>query len=825
MENSEEKHDGSHPTRKSKSFDLLGLHEEKSEASFRSRETRPTEENGVPHGHLGKKRRNDSPPSAIQSVVKTHLEDSSISGSFSYGFDSGFGKSDNLSGSRGISCIPHGVNNASEAPENVSVLPLLKTDKSNLSSNGRDLSTLGGDANVPRRPRGVLKGKNSPTIKKEASGIFTSIRKKRSRSSNSKLSSHPIIPTQQGRSFVGKRKKRYDDKENGSSRCNSVEHTKPENASSLDKIHKKIKRSRRQRQDASTEKLKHVVSEAISFEDYHEDDEESLEQNAARMLSSRFDPRCTELSGDKSSFPSRSQCKSSSSSSLTQGGRKNLGSVLSSPNAQARELQPRKKRRKGYVKEEKHFYEVFTRTVDPYWVLKRRISVFWPLDQSWYLGLVKDYDPTTRLHHVKYDDRDEEWINLQGERFKLLLLPSEFMSKFCQGKLEFTVKEENVDGTLNTMDDNSASSVLESEPIISWLGRSTSRLKTSSSSILRDRRKSRLKQNPSPSLLDSKEHAIVCPSGTNSKMHSTVSMPDGSADEKTAEFPPAKKKRNCYDEMKFSRVYFRRRSCKKLETLKNKLEEKDELCDFPYSTKLSASVLSGHCSLDHEASDITFTTLKQRERKLMFMLPLQWVSCLAWLSEYSWLYKNFLLYHHGKLLPLWPPICMEIVFLDNNLGLRFLSVEGHLLHAVTVLCLFIRIFHQPNLCSKFTAPQLPVTSIGFKLSPMQGEGRQLLFYVYKFLNTHSSQWLYLGRKLKQLSVKVKVLPLSQCTYASLKEFFRADEKRPYHSDSWQPITLEVLLRLLIYPEPLLPIKKEESSLYFTFDAIFLFSRP
>ncbi|CAA7408838.1 unnamed protein product [Spirodela intermedia] len=657
---SEEKHDGSHPTRKSKSFDLLGLHEEKSEASIRSRETRPTEENGIPDGHLRKERRNDSPPSAIQSAVKTHHEDSNISGSFSYGFDSGIEKSYSLSGSRGISCIPPGESNASDALENVTVSPPQKTDKSNLSSNGRYLSILGGDASIPRRPRGVLKRKNSPTIIKEASGLFTSIRKSKSRSSNSKLSSHPIIPTQQDRLFVGKRKKIYDDKENGSSRCNSVEHSKQENATSLHKIHKKTKRSRRQRQDASTGKLKHVVGESISFEDYNEDDEESLEQNAARMLSSRFDPRCTELSGDKSSFPSKSLAKSSSCSPLTQGGRKSLGSVLSSPNAEGRALRPRKKRRKGYVKEQRHFYEVFTRTVDPYWVLERRISVFWPLDQSWYLGLIKDYNPITKLHHVKYDDRDEEWINLQGERFKLLLLPSEFMSKFCQGKLEFTVKEENVDGTLSTMDDNCASSVLESEPIISWLTRSTSRLKTSSSGILRDKRKSYLKKNISPSLLDKKEHAIGCPSGTNSKMHSTVNMPDGLTDEKTVEFPRAKKKRNCYDDMKFTFVYFRRRSAKKLETLENKWDKKDELCDLPYSTKLSASVLGGYCSLNHEASDITFTTLKHREKKLKFMLPLRWVPCLAWLSEYSWLYKKILLYHHGKLLPLWPPICMEI---------------------------------------------------------------------------------------------------------------------------------------------------------------------
>lgn len=73
---------------------------------------------------------------------------------------------------------------------------------------------------------------------------------------------------------------------------------------------------------------------------------------------------------------------------------------------------------KGLVRRH-HIYEIFSRDLDAYWVLNQRIKVFWLLDQSWYFGLVINYD--LERNYVKYDDCDEEWINLQNERFKLLL--------------------------------------------------------------------------------------------------------------------------------------------------------------------------------------------------------------------------------------------------------------------------------------------------------------------------------------------------------------------------------------------------------------------
>ena len=138
-----------------------------------------------------------------------------------------------------------------------------------------------------------------------------------------------------------------------------------------------------------------------------------------------------------------------------------------------------------------HFYKIFSRNFDAYRVLNRRIKVFWPLDQSWYFGLVKDYDPERKLHHVKYDDRDEEWIDLRHERFKLLLLPSEVPGKADRKKMEMGDKcpdDENEERKrkkregkkdLSMKDDNCIGGYMDSKPIISWLARSSRWIKSS----------------------------------------------------------------------------------------------------------------------------------------------------------------------------------------------------------------------------------------------------------------------------------------------------------------------------------------------------------
>lgn len=45
-------------------------------------------------------------------------------------------------------------------------------------------------------------------------------------------------------------------------------------------------------------------------------------------------------------------------------------------------------------------------------------QLFWPLDADWYSGLLVSYNSETSRHHVKYEDVDEEILNLSNERVK-----------------------------------------------------------------------------------------------------------------------------------------------------------------------------------------------------------------------------------------------------------------------------------------------------------------------------------------------------------------------------------------------------------------------
>ncbi|KAF2304519.1 hypothetical protein GH714_032884 [Hevea brasiliensis] len=137
--------------------------------------------------------------------------------------------------------------------------------------------------------------------------------------------------------------------------------------------------------------------------------------------------------GEKNSgkhFEEEAECPGHLAEFTAHGSNYVSGSESASVDTAGRVLRPRKQHReKGSSRKRRHYYEIFTGDLDAYWVLNRRIKVFWPLDQSWYYGLISDYDTVKKLHHIKYDDRDEEWINLQDERFKLLLLPSEVPGK------------------------------------------------------------------------------------------------------------------------------------------------------------------------------------------------------------------------------------------------------------------------------------------------------------------------------------------------------------------------------------------------------------
>ncbi|KAJ6361432.1 hypothetical protein OIU78_001969 [Salix suchowensis] len=221
------------------------------------------------------------------------------------------------------------------------------------------------------------------------------------------------------------------------------------------------KRSRKKKDMVSdmkrTKEADPSVDTSIKISDVlHDEDEENLEENAAMIYVS--------------------------------------GSESSSVDTDGRVLRPRKQNKeKGSMRKRRHYYEIFFGDLDAHWVLNRRIKVFWPLDQSWYHGLVGDYDEDRKLHHVKYDDRDEEWINLQNERFKLLLLPGE-------------VSE----------DDSYEGAYMDSEPIISWLARSTHRVKSSPLCSLKKQKISYMSSTRTPLSSLNRDRGKLCSNSVSS---------------------------------------------------------------------------------------------------------------------------------------------------------------------------------------------------------------------------------------------------------------------------------------------------------------------
>lgn len=45
-------------------------------------------------------------------------------------------------------------------------------------------------------------------------------------------------------------------------------------------------------------------------------------------------------------------------------------------------------------------------------MLGKKVRVFWPLDEQWYVGVVRQYDPTTGEHLLTYPDGDTEWVRI-----------------------------------------------------------------------------------------------------------------------------------------------------------------------------------------------------------------------------------------------------------------------------------------------------------------------------------------------------------------------------------------------------------------------------
>ncbi|KAI4337383.1 hypothetical protein L6164_015807 [Bauhinia variegata] len=642
-----------------------------------------------------------------------------------------------------------------------------------------------------------------------------------------------------------KQKKIFDEfKENRSSDSNSVKHSKGNEDRSRRSVvnsgNSSLKKSRRidKKRKVLAPDSTSVVREAEPLidsskrhDDLQEDDEENLEENAARMLSSRFDPSCTGFStnGKSSTLPSANGLSfllSPNRNVVSHGSKSTSGSESASVDAAGRVLRPRKQHKeKGTSRKRRHFYEISVGDVDAYWVLNQRIKVFWPLDQSWYYGLVNDYDKEKKLHHIKYDDRDEEWIDLQTERFKLLLLPSEVPGNVRgkrtsaknrnsdEQKGSANSKKERKKRELNIEDDSYGGNYMDSEPIISWLARSSHRVK---SSPFHGIKKQKTSVTPSDStssgLYDEPVKAKGClPKsslrGDTSNLSSVSVLQDklgGSSREKpslqSATFPK---------DGKPPIVYFRRRFRRPTPISPHMSEEKQDIRSAPASVSFGCVLgrvgdvekqddrsvgINGPLWFTHSegVSKISFVDMESVALRFDFSYPIHLVLNNSFESEDLWLFHTIIMLQHGTVMTKWPRIHLEMLFVDNVFGLRFLLFEGCLNMAAAFVFLVLRVFHQPADQGKYVDLQLPITSIRFKLSCVTDVKKQLVFAFYNFSRVKNSKWMYLDSKLKRYCWFSKRLHLSECTYDNIQALQNGSLEFPVKSVSGDPSSFKVM---------------------------------
>lgn len=592
---------------------------------------------------------------------------------------------------------------------------------------------LEGGIIITKRPRGVLRRKKdvqSVNSGREIVGASSSSRSTTDQKSN-KLS---VLESQ-----IRKPKRKLTEfKEDGST--DNVSHSCTGNSGNLDSV--KATRRRflgRKGQDSNLLDNKDYLLNSLGV--FPDDDEDNLEQNAARMLSSRFDPSCAGFSHNRVVSPNIAK-----ESSLVLSQRNSKGSSAEI-NGTGRVLRPRKHDGRGFVRKRRHFYEVCFNNMDPYWVVKQRIRVFWPLDKCWYFGLVKDYDPVTKMHHVKYDDRDEEWINLQNERFKLLLFPSEVANKFNHERSIKEAKNSNKQGHKRSMNDLAIGGLVETEPIISWLTRSTRRDRSSTLGITKTQRSL---------LLASKGFKSM--GIPNAVPNTSSSLLDGSAeDDSTQNFI-------CSENRKLPFVYFRRRIRKDSGFYINIMERNSDDAGSPGPIVLLPSIADTESVL----KELYITLIPQVLTKVTMRLSLPifgW--CQSMLRSDNFLIcRSLFLLHNYKLVQLLPLVCMEVGFADN-LSLKLFLFEGRLSWAVALLCQTLRDYYcHQNSCTT-SAENMPLKKIRIKMSNLHNNGQKLHFIVDGFM-VSNSRWRYLEKKLINHCIRFKELSPVDCAYARVK---------------------------------------------------------
>lgn len=820
MEHSVENAGGSEISKKSRSLDLQSIYRSRisQEADNKIFKRKKSSENdGEVDSGQGKKKSN-SRKSVSLSSLKSLLKNSHKSLDEVYAGELGSGSSSGL---------PDSKKNELGTSQKLDSGSGLNSISRNLDNNV---------IRIPKRPRGFVRrrkfegnqtlqpGRASPASSKD---VFIDQIAKLSDESATQVAPSKV-----------KRKKGFDEfKENRSSGSSSAPNNKEgdevkiaDNGNSS--MRKRVPGKKQMKRKLLSSEGKSIVKEeAVPLVDNpikncEEEDEENLEENAARMLSSRFDPSCTGFSSNgKASMPQSANGLSfllSTDRDCTSHGINSLaGSESTSIDTAGRVLRPRKQhKQKGLSRKRRHFYEIFSRNLDAYWVLNRRIKVFWPLDQSWYFGLLKDYDPERKLHHVKYDDRDEEWIDLRHERFKLLLLPNEVPGKADRKKMEMGNKcpeDENEERKLRKKggkrdlpmeNDSCIGGYMDSEPIISWLARSSRRIKSSPLHIVKKQKTSCSSSNAMPSLLpDNSVDAQGCLDGNSMKSDKDRSnnseMPDEYTDaEKIGR--PVPGSTICYKDEKVPIVYFRRR-LKRLQgisELHNVCRSASESVPLPVLAIDKLRTLEEYLLSLRETDQsallwftdgtgllkLSIPMINSRRFRFEFSVPALPVLNWAFGAENFWLFHVVLLYQCGIVTPKWPKVRLEMLFVDNLVGLRFLLFEGCLKQAVAFVFLVLTIFHLPNEKGRYVDLQFPVTSIKFKLSCAQDLQKQLVFVFYNFAKVNESKWFYLDRKLKRYCSLAKQLPLSDCTYDNIMAL-QSGTKPLFLTSGWGEPTL------------------------------------
>ncbi|KAJ3694158.1 hypothetical protein LUZ60_009638 [Juncus effusus] len=396
-----------------------------------------------------------------------------------------------------------------------------------------------------------------------------------------------------------------------------------------------------------------------------EEVDENLEVNAARMLCSLFN-------------------KNSSNHSLS--------NPLNGSNGPGRVLRPVK--REGFARKRRYFHEVSAKDFDPFCIVNQRIRVYWPLDDCWYIGSVKEYDPLTRLHFVRYDDNEEEWLNLLNERFKLLLFPSEIPNKFKFQNSNLNLKHNYVEESVSDSDGSVGSSV-ESEPIVSFLTRSSCQSK------------------PVPSS-----------SNNNKSNNKNDNNKDNNKDEMKYNKSPVK-------DRKFSIVYSRKR-------FRNKRENPN-----PNTASLSNFV-------NNVVPTVSKTLIVPINGKatLKLNLPIEFLAGRVLIGVHLfWYFHSLFLLFNGGLISVWPVVKLEIIVSDNKFGSNYFLFEMSLKSAVSLFCLLVRVFQKGKFEVKESGK--PVSWVKYSISDLsRNKGGVLNVVFFGFSGICDKKWIYLKERVR-----------------------------------------------------------------------------